>query len=109
MNKDRRKELDKLQDRITAVVEKVRDWGDVYAEVCDIRDALEAIKDEENDGFQNLSEGLQAAERGQAMEEAVRQMEEGQSTLDELSSTLEIDNIISELESAFSSIEEAKA
>lgn len=53
MNKDRRKRL---------------------REICDILEeqqaALEEIRDEEQEAFDNLPEGHQSAERGQAMEEA---------------------------------------
>lgn len=51
MNKDRRKRLQ---------------------EICDILEeqqaALEEIRDEEQESFDNLSEGLQCTERGQALE-----------------------------------------
>lgn len=58
MNKQRRKELDKVQDLI-----------------IDAQNALEELKDEEQECYDNLPEGIQCSERGEAMQEAVEYME----------------------------------
>ena len=67
MNKDRRKRLQ---------------------EICDILEvqqaALEEIRDEEQEAFDNLPEGLQSAERGQAMEEAAGDLDSACSDLESL-------------------------
>ena len=38
--------------------------------------ALDEIKDEEQEGFDNMPEGLQEGERGEAIEEKVTEMQE---------------------------------
>ena len=65
MNKENRKELEKA----IALIE-------------DAKEIVERIKDEEQEKFDNLTEGLQQTERGQRFEETV-------STLDDVFSQLE--------------------
>ena len=71
MNKDRRKRLQ---------------------EICDILEeqqaALEEIRDEEQEAFDNLPEGLQCTERGQAMEEAAGDLDSACYDLESLRDTL---------------------
>lgn len=71
MNKDRRKELEKALSLIE-----------------DAKGIVECVKDEEQDRFDNLTEGLQAAERGQKMEENCQTLEDAIGQLEEA-----IDNI----------------
>lgn len=52
MNAARRKERDKIIDVIDAIIER-----------------LEALKDEEEEAFDNLPDSIQQSERGQQMEE----------------------------------------
>lgn len=53
---------------------------------------VEAVKDEEQDSFDNLPEGLQCSERGEAMEEAVDEL---QMTIDSIEDALgHIDNAV---------------
>lgn len=54
MNKARRKQLEKVVEVLTAQMEE-----------------LETIKDEEQEAFDNLPEGIQCTERGEAMEKNV--------------------------------------
>ena len=54
MIKQRRKELEKIQDEIMA-----------------LQTELEELKDAEQEAFDNLPEGIQDSERGGAMQEAV--------------------------------------
>ena len=49
MNIQQRKELEKLQERI----------ADVQSEIQQIRDNIEAIKDEEDEKYENLPEQFQ--------------------------------------------------
>lgn len=71
MNKANRKELEKA-----------------IALIKEAQEIVERIKDEEQEKFDNLSEGLQATEKGQKFEETV-------SSLEDVSSQLEdaVDNI----------------
>lgn len=57
MNKDRRKQL------IEAI-----------AKLEEAKTLIEIARDEEQDAFDNLPEGLQCGERGQKMEEAISRM-----------------------------------
>ena len=64
MNKIRRKALQDIIDRMEALM-----------------DDLETIRDEEQEAFDNLPEGIQTSERGEAMENAIYNMD---ATLDEI-------------------------
>lgn len=55
----------------------------IYSEIEGHKARLEEIANEEQDKFDNLSEGLQAAERGQAMEQAASTLQDAVSSLDE--------------------------
>lgn len=57
MNKQRRKAIDAVREKLEELLEE-----------------LEAIKDEEQEAFDNLPESLQASERGEAMEEAIENL-----------------------------------
>lgn len=59
MNKENRKELEKA----AALIE-------------DAREIVERIKDDEQEKFDNLSEGLQQSEKGQKFEETVSALDE---------------------------------
>lgn len=73
MNKARRKQLEKVVEVLTAQMEE-----------------LETIKDEEQEAFDNLPEGIQCTDRGETMEENVD----------------ELDSIITDLENVIDSINE---
>ena len=59
MNKERRKKLKEVND---------------YIEKAKI--ILEAIKEEEEDSYENMTEGLQATARGEQMENNISEMED---------------------------------
>ena len=59
MNKDRRKELALAWDMLDEVV-------------C----IIERCRDDEEDAFYNLPEGIQASEKGEQMEEYISEMED---------------------------------
>ena len=99
MNADRRKKLNGLQDLLqqtglSAAMDNLKT----------IRDDLEGVRDEEQDAFDNLPEGLQAAERGQDMEAAIEALTEAFETLEGLIDGFDFDLI----DEAFSKIEDAK-
>lgn len=108
MNKARRKEITKLQERLNDVIEKVREWSDVYEEICNIRDTIETLKDEEEDGYNNLTEALQQTERGQAMQEAAQELDSAHSTISSVADGVELDTLISELEEVFGNLDNAQ-
>jgi hypothetical protein len=72
MNKDRRKEL-------TAI----------GAAILEAKDHLEAVRDAEQEAFDNLPESLQQGERGQAMEEAIGNLENTISSLEDAAGEIE--------------------
>lgn len=72
MNNARRKQ-------IAAIVERLQE----------LRAELDEVENEEQDGFDNMPEGLQQGERGQAMELAVENLGSAGDALDEAISYLE--------------------
>lgn len=66
MNKDRRKQLAEIAELLGELQERIS-----------------VLKDEEEEGFDNLPESLQQGERGQAMEAAKEQMESAMSAIEE--------------------------
>ena len=79
MNRARRKAIANLIDRL-----------DTLKGVADeIRSDLETIKDEERDGFENLSEGFKEGDRGQAMEAAADALEEAVGAMDEIGDSID--------------------
>lgn len=86
MNKQRRKDIADLVKRLAAA----------RSDVDEILSDIEAVKDEEQESFDNLPEGLQASEQGQATEAAVTALEEAHSALDDF----DFDSIEGSLEEA---------
>ena len=72
MNKQRRKELNVIIDKLT-----------------ELRDLLENLKDEEQDYFDNMPENLQYSERGERAEEAVMSLEEALDNIDSVVESIE--------------------
>lgn len=66
MNKQRRKELSDIVDILSNVT-----------------NGLERVRDEEQDCFDNLPEGIADSERGQKFEEAVDYLDEAISSIEE--------------------------
>jgi hypothetical protein len=73
MNADQRKTLAKVAAQIAHHA----------AMLDDLRSELEQTREDEQDKFDNMPEGLQQGERGQAIEEAVSTLEEAISSLEE--------------------------
>ena len=94
MNKDRRKKIEALKDKLEEVITNARD------EVKNIKGQLDEIKDEEQESFDALPDSLQCSERGEAMENAITNLEEADSLLDDLIINLDSDDICSSLDEA---------
>lgn len=73
MNNARRKELSGIADRVRAIADLV----------SDIVGDLEALRDEEQDYFDNMPESLQGSEKGEIAEAAITAMEDALSTLED--------------------------
>src|SRR6478735_142845 len=100
MNKNRRNDLTKLQDRIIAIKEA---YDALREELVSIHEDLGNVKEAEQEAFDNMPEGLQQGERGQDMEAAISAMESAESMIEDLTMALETD-----LDDIVSSIDEAK-
>ncbi|AVR56139.1 hypothetical protein SEA_REDFIELD_53 [Microbacterium phage Redfield] len=86
MNKQRRKDIE-------AIVSKL---ADLEALKNEIQEAIEQVRDEEQEYYDNMPEGLQQSDRGYAAEEAANQLDEAASMLDDL----DIDSLRGNLETA---------
>lgn len=67
MNADRRKRIQEIIDQLT-----------------DIQTDAEAIRDEEQEAYDNLPENLQGSERGEAMSEAADNLDNAYNSIDEV-------------------------
>ena len=77
MNNARRKEIDKvasLRERMESLAE----------EIADAKEALEGIRDDEQEYVDNMPESLQQGEKGEAAQEAISQLEEAIEALGEI-------------------------
>lgn len=72
MNRTRRNELAKLKERI----------DNVQTEIYEIMEALESLKDEEQEYLDNIPENLQGSERYDRAEQAVDSLEQAHDTLE---------------------------
>jgi hypothetical protein len=88
VNNERRKGLQDAKALLEAVQKDLNDiqWDEFRDALQGAKDKVEEIKDEEQEAFDNLSEGLQQAERGQRMEEVIGILDDAES---EISDTLE--------------------
>lgn len=88
MNSERRKE-------IAALIHRVEELGD---QIALLQEAVEAVRDDEQDYYDNMPVSLQGGERGQAAEEALSYLEDAISAIEDF----DVDSITSSLESASS-------
>ena len=79
MNKQQRKELEKLQDKIS----------ELQTEIQNVKCDLEGIRDEEEEKKDNLPEQFQYGEQGDKMQEGIDQLEYLMDELDQADSTLQ--------------------
>lgn len=70
MNKYRRKVLNAIENKLSNF-ESENDPSQDLSFFQEIHADLESVKEEEQEAFDNLPEGLQQAERGSAMEQAI--------------------------------------
>lgn len=97
MNKDRRKQLSELCDRVKALEEKIN-------ELKELRDGivtdLESVRDEEQEALDNLPESLQNGERWQDMRSSIDSMESALSSLEDIGLDIEIDDVVTTIDEA---------
>lgn len=79
MNKDRRKAIEVIKDRMS----------EISGLAADLRVEIEAIRDEEQEYFDGMPESFQSGEKGQAAEAAVSSLETACEQLEEIESSVE--------------------
>lgn len=79
MNKQRRKEAAAIRARIE----------DVQTEMAYLMEDLGNLRDDEQETFDNMPEGLQASENGERIEAAANALAEAWGTLDEIDTILQ--------------------
>ena len=86
MNSNRRKEIDRIMERIDSLI----------ADISEIKDSIVAVCNEEQEALDNLPESMQEGERGEraqaaidALEEALSGMEDAESGLGDIKDNLE--------------------
>lgn len=107
MNKERRKALTVLQNRIYAVLNGL-DFIELIEKVEAIKSDLESLRDEEQEYYDNMPTSLQDGEKGQDASFSVDCMETGLGQLEEFIEALTELTSDGKLEEAVSSIDEAK-
>lgn len=103
MNNDGRKRIDAIikdieaqaaakqaiADAIEELNGKISDFKEAFG---DIKTAIEELRDEEQEKFDNLPEGLQQAERGQAIEATVQALDNAMEAIDAVDAVDEIED-----------------
>ncbi len=79
MNKERRKAIEALKDQIRALA----------TAAAGVASEVEALRDEEQDYFDNIPESLQSGDRGQASEAAISSLEYALSSLEDIETAAE--------------------
>jgi F0F1-type ATP synthase membrane subunit b/b' len=88
MNQDRRAKIETAVEELRSALETMQE----------LHATLESLRDEEQEAFDNLPEGLQQADRGQSMEAIASALDDA---VDTLSSALgDIDNVADDFISA---------
>ena len=96
MNKERRAKIADQIKRLEALNEQ---FSAIKSEAEEIAAELEQIRDEEQEAFDNLPEGLQQGERGQACENAINEIGSAIDTLGEFEG-INLDGALGNLEEA---------
>lgn len=103
MNNVRRKKIENL---ICWLKRLENDFEESLLDDCIGR--LDDIKNEEEEAFENMPEGLQYSARGMDSETAIDNLDEALSYLEELYSTEDIEERIEKIEMAIDCLEDAK-
>lgn len=74
MNKDRRKTLDELRERLNAAEGRFNE----------VKVDIESVRDEEQDTFDNMPESFQNGERGEMSQAAIDAMDEAAGHIEEI-------------------------
>lgn len=102
MNKQRRKDLGALCDRVIALAQKMAEAG-IVEEFQALCEALEALRDEEQDYADNMPEALQSSDKHDAAEQAVSSMQDALDALEPIKDALDEfseEDIVSKIDDA---------
>lgn len=78
MNKERRKAIDALRERIE----------NIQNEINEIEGEIESVRDEEQEYFDNMPESFQSGDKGQAAEAAIEQLDGALESIQEIGNLL---------------------
>lgn len=78
MNKTRRKKLEALRDKLL----------EFQSSALEIKEQLDALRDEEKDAYDNMPESLQNSEKGLAMNSGIDSLDSVVTALEEIDSQL---------------------
>lgn len=87
MNNIRRKQLQEISERVSTLLDQLRD--------C--KDELEQIREDEQEAYDNLPESIQDGDRGQAMQNSIDAIESACDTLmgyEDLDISSDIENAV---------------
>ena len=88
MNNERRKEIDRLMERVNSLL----------SDLSEIKDSIENVRDEEQEYLDNLPENMADGERAEKAQAAIDAIEEALSGLDD--SEMSLEGINTSLETA---------
>lgn len=94
MNKQRRKALGDLMDRIE---KRLADVEALERDVESFAEELDTLRNEEQDAFDNKSERAQESETGQEAQAGLESLDEAHTALDDLHSALESFDLVGEV------------
>jgi hypothetical protein len=86
MNAERRKVLEGAAKELAAIIKEIgsNDFSSWVEKLTALKDTIEGVKDEEEESYENLSDGLKAAERGSRMQEVASELEDAMGQIDEV-------------------------
>jgi len=97
MNKQRRKELSSLCDRVEALKSRIEELKTLRD---DLVSDIESVRNDEQGAYDNLPESLQQGEQGQDMEAAISSMEEATGALEGIDLDIDLDDVVRSLDDA---------
>lgn len=107
MNQARRKSLNDLHKRITEFQSRWAEYSaqleNFASEASDLHGELEALKDEEQEYFDNMPEGFQTGEKGQTAESAISELDtalEALSGFEGLELSVDLDEALEAIDNA---------
>lgn len=78
MNNERRKEIDRLMERVNSLL----------ADLSEIKDSIESVRDEEQGYLDNMPENMADSERAEKSQAAIDALDEALSSLDDSETNL---------------------